>query len=69
MPPGRRTPATDASKVALVGLVERLQARHFGLLDTQWVTDHLRQFGGMEIPRSDYLRMLERSLRIDTSFT
>jgi leucyl/phenylalanyl-tRNA--protein transferase len=61
--------ATDASKVALVGLVERLQARHFGLLDTQWVTDHLRQFGGMEIPRSDYLRMLERSLRIDTSFT
>src|SRR6187431_2586997 len=46
---------TDASKVALVALVERLRARGFGLLDTQWVTPHLVQFGAMEVPRAEYL--------------
>ncbi len=60
--------ATDASKVALVALVERLRARGFTLLDTQWVTDHLRQFGAVEIPRHDYLRRLDASLRRDVSF-
>ena len=60
--------ATDASKVALVALVDRLRARQFGLLDTQWVTDHLRQFGGIEITRTEYLRLLEESLRIETTF-
>jgi leucyl/phenylalanyl-tRNA---protein transferase len=60
--------ATDASKVALVALIERLQARGFALLDTQWVTEHLRQFGAIEIPRSDYLRRLETSLRLDATF-
>ncbi len=55
--------ATDASKVALVALVERLTARGFTLLDTQWVTDHLQQFGALEIPRDDYLRRLEASIR------
>ena len=60
--------ATDASKVALVALVERLRTRHFGLLDTQWVTGHLRQFGAIEIPRAEYMRVLDRSLRIETSF-
>lgn len=49
---------TDASKVALVGLVERLEARGFGLLDLQWVTPHLSQFGAIEIPRRDYLLRL-----------
>ena len=44
---------TDASKVALVALVERLRARGFTLLDTQWVTPHLEQFGAIEIPRPD----------------
>ena len=43
--------ATDASKVALVALIERLRTRGFGLLDTQWVTEHLRQFGAIEIPQ------------------
>ena len=38
--------ATDASKIALVALIERLRARGFTLLDTQWVTPHLEQFGG-----------------------
>jgi leucyl/phenylalanyl-tRNA--protein transferase len=58
----------DASKVALVALVERLRGRGFRLLDTQWVTDHLEQFGAVEIPRERYLRLLESSLRRDCSF-
>jgi leucyl/phenylalanyl-tRNA--protein transferase len=53
---------TDASKVALHGLVERLRSRGFTLLDTQWVTPHLRQFGAVEIPRARYLRLLQRAL-------
>ena len=60
--------ATDASKVALVALIERLRTRGFGLLDTQWVTEHLRQFGAIEIPRAEYLRLLETNLQSDASF-
>ena len=60
--------ATDASKVALVALVDRLRERRFGLLDTQWVTEHLRQFGAIEIPRPDYMHQLESSVRLDTAF-
>ena len=59
---------TDASKVALVALIDRLRSRGFTLLDTQWVTPHLEQFGAVEIPRADYLRMLDASLRLDTAF-
>ena len=53
---------TDASKFALVGLVKELQARGFVLLDTQWLTDHLRNFGGIEVPRDDYQRRLKVAL-------
>ena len=60
--------ATDASKVALVALVDRLRARGYGLLDTQWVTDHLLQFGAIEIPRSRYLTLLDESLRLQCAF-
>ena len=60
--------ATDASKVALVALVERLRSHGFLLLDTQWVTAHLQQFGAIEIPRPQYLRLLEQSLKLDVSF-
>jgi leucyl/phenylalanyl-tRNA--protein transferase len=60
--------ATDASKIALVALVDRLRARGFTLLDTQWVTPHLQQFGAIEIPRPDYLRRLEASLAVEVSF-
>ena len=60
--------ATDASKIALVALIERLRARGFTLLDTQWVTPHLQQFGAIEIPRPDYLRRLEASLLLEVSF-
>ncbi len=50
--------ATDASKVALVKLVERLTARGYTLLDVQIVNDHTRQFGVIEIPRTEYLARL-----------
>jgi leucyl/phenylalanyl-tRNA--protein transferase len=53
---------TDASKVSLAALVERLQSRGYGLLDTQWVTPHLRTFGAYEIPRTRYLRQLRECL-------
>ena len=53
---------TDASKVALVRLVERLRERGFTLLDTQWTTPHLEQFGTFEISREDYLALLDRAL-------
>lgn len=49
---------TDASKIALVALVARLRVGGFSLLDTQFVTNHLRRFGATEIPRSEYLRRL-----------
>jgi leucyl/phenylalanyl-tRNA---protein transferase len=60
--------ATDASKIALVTLIERLRERGFTLLDTQWVTPHLEQFGAIEIPRPDYLQRLEASLRLEVRF-
>jgi leucyl/phenylalanyl-tRNA--protein transferase len=59
---------TDASKVALAALLERLRARGFRLLDTQWVTDHLVQFGAVEIPRRQYLRILEAAVRMECRF-
>jgi leucyl/phenylalanyl-tRNA--protein transferase len=59
---------TDASKVALHALVQRLRERGFTLLDTQWITPHLRQFGAMEIPRRQYLRLLAEAARHSCSF-
>jgi leucyl/phenylalanyl-tRNA--protein transferase len=59
----------DASKAALVALVEKLRAGGYALLDTQWVTEHLLQFGAIEIPRRRYLRMLEGALKIDARFS
>jgi leucyl/phenylalanyl-tRNA---protein transferase len=60
--------ATDASKIALVSLVKRLRDRGFQLLDTQWTTEHLEQFGAVEISRREYLRQLERALEFDCRF-
>ena len=60
--------ATDASKVALVALVERLRQRGFLLLDTQWQTPHLAQFGTYEIPRAEYLRRLRDALAMGCRF-
>jgi leucyl/phenylalanyl-tRNA---protein transferase len=59
---------TDASKIALVALVEHLRARKFGLLDTQWLTPHLQQFGGIEISRDHYLRLLRRAVELPREF-
>jgi leucyl/phenylalanyl-tRNA--protein transferase len=52
----------DASKVALVHLVARLKAGGFRLLDTQFVTDHLKSFGAVEVPRRQYHKLLEGAL-------
>jgi leucyl/phenylalanyl-tRNA--protein transferase len=60
---------TDASKVALVALVERLRARGFVLLDTQWLTPHLARFGAIEIPRDEYFRLLTRAVNLPVRFT
>jgi leucyl/phenylalanyl-tRNA---protein transferase len=54
--------ARDASKIALVHLVARLRAGGFRLLDTQFVTDHLRIFGAVEVPKRRYHRLLEEAL-------
>lgn len=59
---------TDASKVALVSLVDRLRRRNFSLLDVQWVNPHLEQFGAMEITRAEYLRRLRKALQQDCAF-
>ena len=53
---------TDASKIALVYLVEMLRTNGVVHLDTQWMTDHLCQFGGYEIPRDEYLLILQEAL-------
>lgn len=53
---------TDASKVALVALVEHLRARGFLLLDIQWVTSHLARFGAVEISAEEYLDRLGKAL-------
>jgi leucyl/phenylalanyl-tRNA---protein transferase len=58
----------DASKFALVGLVNRLNERGFRLLDTQYVTNHLTMFGAVEIPRPKYLRLLKQALALDCRF-
>jgi leucyl/phenylalanyl-tRNA---protein transferase len=60
--------ATDASKIALTALVDRLRARGFTLLDIQWVTPHLEQFGAIEIPRSEYLKRLATAVDGACSF-
>jgi leucyl/phenylalanyl-tRNA---protein transferase len=59
---------SDASKVALAALVDRLRARKFVLLDTQWLTPHLAQFGVREISRNSYLRLLGRAVELPRKF-
>src|SRR6202011_1483122 len=59
---------TDASKIGLVALVERLCEKKFALLDTQWTTPHLQQFGAIEISRDKYLKLLRRALELPRKF-
>jgi leucyl/phenylalanyl-tRNA--protein transferase len=58
----------DASKVALVHLVARLRLGRFVLLDVQFVTEHLRQFGAVELPAAHYLQRLDEALRRPARF-
>lgn len=60
--------ATDASKIALIYLVARLRVGGFTLLDTQFTTDHLSQFGTVEIPRDTYHQRLADALTRDADF-
>jgi len=59
---------TDASKIALVALVEQLRAKKFALLDTQWLTPHLQQFGAIEISREHYLHLLRNAVELPRKF-
>jgi len=59
---------TDASKVCLVHLVERLNERGFILLDTQFTTEHLKRFGAIDVPRGKYEKMLEKALKGEAVF-
>ena len=59
---------TGASKVALVGLVERLSTRGYVLFDTQWTTPLLETFGAVEISRDRYLSRLEQAVQLDCRF-
>ncbi|NOK63601.1 MAG: leucyl/phenylalanyl-tRNA--protein transferase [Chloroflexi bacterium AL-W] len=59
---------TDASKVALVHLIEQLRQGGFVLLDTQFLTEHLVRFGAIEIPQTEYKERLAQALKVETSF-
>ena len=60
---------TDASKIALAYLVDRLNQGGFTLFDTQFLTDHLASMGGVEVSRAEYHRQLERALDGPADFT
>jgi leucyl/phenylalanyl-tRNA--protein transferase len=59
---------TGASKIALWALVDHLRERRFALLDTQWLTPHLKQFGAREIPRQLYLHLLNDAIDLPRKF-
>ncbi|WP_442579156.1 leucyl/phenylalanyl-tRNA--protein transferase [Mesorhizobium sp. ASY16-5R] len=59
---------TDASKVCLVRLVERLRERKFVLLDTQFTTEHLKRFGAVDVPRRKYEMLLAEALESTATF-
>ncbi|MBB1247899.1 leucyl/phenylalanyl-tRNA--protein transferase [Rhizobium sp. G21] len=54
---------TDASKICLVHLVERLRAKGFTLLDTQFTTEHLKSFGAIDVPKRDYEKLLDQAMQ------
>lgn len=58
--------ATDASKVALVALVDKLRRIGVVLLDVQWLTPHLATLGAREIPRPEYLRRLAEAMKVES---
>lgn len=60
--------ATDVSKIALVHLAARLRLGGFRLLDAQFMTEHLRQFGAEEVPRAEFHKRLKAALDVETDF-
>ncbi|HVZ53947.1 MAG TPA: leucyl/phenylalanyl-tRNA--protein transferase [Pseudolabrys sp.] len=60
--------ARDASKIALVHLIARLKAGRYRLLDTQFVTEHLRSFGAVEVPKRRYHRLLDEAVVGEADF-
>jgi leucyl/phenylalanyl-tRNA--protein transferase len=58
----------NASKFALVALVKRLKEQGFVLLDSQFMNEHLRQFGAVEVPREEYLRLLHGAIQFQCVF-
>lgn len=62
------TRVRDASKVCLAYLVNRLKERGFTLFDVQFTTPHLKRFGAIEIPRSEYRMRLQKALRLSCRF-
>jgi len=59
---------TDASKVALWALVQRMRQNQFKLLEVQWLTPHLKTFGAIEIPRHQYMKLLKQSMKETCEF-
>jgi leucyl/phenylalanyl-tRNA--protein transferase len=59
---------TDASKVALVHLIARLRYGDFVLVDVQFVTDHLKTFGAVEVPARHYLELLDQAINVRAAF-
>lgn len=59
---------TDASKVALAALIERMRERGFTLLDTQWTTPHLTSLGAKDVSREEYLERLRRAIQSKKRF-
>lgn len=60
---------TNASKIALAYLIDRVRRTGFILFDTQFLTDHLKSLGGIEISRTDYLSRLEEAMKIHAHIT
>ncbi len=60
---------TSASKVALCALVERLRRAEYRLLDMQWLTHHLAQFGGIEVSRHEYMTRLADAMAVECTFS
>jgi leucyl/phenylalanyl-tRNA--protein transferase len=58
----------NASKVALVHLIERLKIGNFTILDTQFITDHLKTFGAYEINQGEFLDILKKALLVEANF-
>ncbi|MBB4007653.1 leucyl/phenylalanyl-tRNA--protein transferase [Allorhizobium taibaishanense] len=56
---------SNASKICLVHLVERLKQQGFVLLDTQFTTEHLKTFGAIDVPKTEYSRMLQQAMMIE----